>query len=321
MGYGHYSYEAHARATDARAARAAPELFLQRSCHPSMSPLQAVRESRDSAAHPNSVGVIFALDVSGSMGEVPRTLATETLPGFMRCVTGFLPDAQLLFAAVGNAYADASPLQIGQFESEDAKIDAWLERLHLEGGGGGLGESYDLAMLFAARMTRVDGSEKRRHRGYLFLTGDEPPFGTVGPEIVKQVLGLPLDAPLAIHDLITEVCHTWHLFFLIPDASRAAQYETGEVWRQLLGPRAVVLASPDDTAIAAALLIGVTEGHLSDAAALAMTARTHLAASPDMDARAERIAGAVTPYLQAFLSGPLAGPAVLPTRHVEGVKG
>ena len=323
MGYGLYSYEAHARATEARATTTAADLFRQAACHPSMTPMRAIRESRDSAAHPNSVGVIFALDVSGSMGIIPQGLATKTLPGFMRAVTGVLPDAQLLFAAVGNVYADASPFQIGQFESEDAAIDGWLARIHLEGSGGGLGESYDLAMFFASRMTRVDGWEKRQHRGYLFLTGDEPPFGSVGPDIIARVFGETIDAPIAIHDMITEVCRTWHTFFLVPDATRAAQYETGEVWRLLLGARAIVLSSPDDTAIAAALLIGITEGQLRDEAALLTAAGAQLTDLDPASAhiRATRIATAVTPYLGAFLSGTLGGPAILPVRNVEGVKG
>jgi hypothetical protein len=34
MGYGHYSYEAHARATEARAAAAPTDIFRQTACHP-----------------------------------------------------------------------------------------------------------------------------------------------------------------------------------------------------------------------------------------------------------------------------------------------
>lgn len=317
MGYGVYDYEAHVRATTARAAT--PDAsFRQGMCHPSMMPLGVLRESRDSAAHPASVGIVFALDVSGSMGEVPRRLATETLPAFMHSVTTTLPDAQVLFMAVGNAHTDRSALQIGQFESEDKLVDLWLERMHLEGGGGGLGESYDLAMLFAARCTRMDGLEKRGRKGYLFMTGDEPPFALLEPRTAAGWLGLPIPAPIAIHDLISEVTRSFHPFFIIPDFARAKQYETETIWRLLLRERAIVLATPDDVAVACALLVGITEGTLPDRPALERCLEDQLGRSGE--AR-DRVVAAVLPYQEALARGPIGPPAVLGSRKVDGFKG
>jgi len=317
MGYGPYDYEAHLQATQARAA--APEaVFAEVACHPAMRPLGALREARDSAAHPNSVGIIFALDVSGSMGEVPRELATKTLPAFMRSVTATLPDAQVLFMAVGNAYADRSPIQVGQFESEAPLMDLWLERTHLEGGGGGLGESYDLAMLFAARMTALDGWAKRQRKGYLFLTGDEPPFSALDPAIAADVLGLTLPEPIPIHDMISEVLRSFHVFFIIPDFARAKQYEVERIWSLLLRERTIVLATHEDVAVACALLIGITEGTLTDRAALERCLEGQLdRTGPARD----RVVQAVLPYLEAWAKGPLGPPAVLGSQHVSGVKG
>jgi hypothetical protein len=40
------------------------------------------RESRDSEAHPNTVSIAFALDVTGSMGKIPELLAKKELPTF-----------------------------------------------------------------------------------------------------------------------------------------------------------------------------------------------------------------------------------------------
>ncbi len=85
MGYGSYSYEAHQAMTQARQDLPQQQVFKQTSCHPQMNPKGVkFRESRDSAAHPNSLSVVFALDVSGSMGAIPNLLARKHLPSFMK---------------------------------------------------------------------------------------------------------------------------------------------------------------------------------------------------------------------------------------------
>jgi hypothetical protein len=83
MGYGNYSHAAHTALIADRAAKPGAEVFTQRSTHPLMNPRGLkMRESRDSADHPNSLGVVFALDVTGSMGDIPQILATRELPNF-----------------------------------------------------------------------------------------------------------------------------------------------------------------------------------------------------------------------------------------------
>src|SRR5262249_54903386 len=147
-------------------------LFKQQECHPLMSPKGVrLRESRDSQEHPHSLPIVFALDVTGSMGHIPRTLATEQLPHFMKLLTDCkVPDPQLLFMAVGDATSDRAPLQVGQFESTAELMDKWLTWMYLEGGGGGSGEeSYELALYFLAQHTETDSWVKRKKRAYLMM--------------------------------------------------------------------------------------------------------------------------------------------------------
>ena len=67
MGYGNYSYEAHQAITTQRSALPTEQVFSQRSCHPLMNPKGVkLRESRDSADHPNSMSIVFALDVNAA---------------------------------------------------------------------------------------------------------------------------------------------------------------------------------------------------------------------------------------------------------------
>lgn len=282
MGYGAYSHAAHIAMTQARRSKSSREVFSQTRCHDLMNPKGAgYRESRDSEAHPLSLGVVFALDVSGSMGEIPAHLATHTLPAFMKALLDAgVADSQVLFMAVGHAVSDSAPLQVGQFESSAALMDQWLTRMYLEGGGAGGNESYELAMYFGARHTKMDCWERRGRRGYFFITGDEPPNSHVSRLQVKALIGddLPNDIPIAA--VIEELQQTFEPFYLIPEPGRARGIE--REWRALLGDRVVVMASPDDTSHVAAALVALLE-----------------AAEPDLPAVIERLRGAGLPQQRA----------------------
>jgi hypothetical protein len=221
-----------------------------------------------------------------------------------------LPDPQVLFMAFGNAWADRSPLQVGQFESEASLMDRWLSAAHLEGGGGGLGESYDLAMFFAARHTAMDCLQKRGRKGYFFMTGDEVSFAFVNPGKVREVIGDTIEAEIPIHEMIMELQRSFHVFFLIPDPARAGIEGCGAMWRGHLHEACVVLETPEDTAVACALLIGVQEGTLRDAAAIA----AQLERLGRRGAARDRVVRVVTPFAEAIARGPLAPPDVLGVR-------
>jgi len=142
MGTGNYSQAAHEALLRGRTDIPIQQVFRQSQCHALMNPKGVrLRESRDSADHPQSIGIAFALDVTGSMGEIPRIMATQQLPIFMKILMDCkLPDPQLLFVAVGDAFSDRAPLQVGQFESTAELMDQWLTWSFLEGGGGGSGQ-------------------------------------------------------------------------------------------------------------------------------------------------------------------------------------
>jgi hypothetical protein len=112
----------------------------ERKIHEKMNPSGvAFRECRDSEQHPNTVPVIFALDVTGSMGHIPEMMIKDGLPTMMSKLISKVPDVSLLFMGVGDHECDSGPLQVAQFESGDEQLDMWLERLWLEKGGGGNG--------------------------------------------------------------------------------------------------------------------------------------------------------------------------------------
>jgi hypothetical protein len=276
MGYGNYSHAAHEALLASRSAKADHEVFIQRGCHTLMNPkgLKA-RESRDSDAHPNSVAIIFALDVTGSMGAIPTELARTELPVFMKVLTDCnVADPQIMFMAVGDVASDRAPLQVGQFESSAELMDQWLTWSFLEGGGGGnKSESYELAIYTATQHTDIDCWNKRKKKGYLFLTGDELPYPVVSRQHVDAILGDTLDVDVPIEEVISACSESFHIFFLIPDQARRRNCEAR--WRELLGDQVICMESHHDTCAVAASLVALTEKSVPNIDALADKLKAH----------------------------------------------
>ncbi len=269
MGGGLYDRAAHDAITTTRAELPREQVFRASEMNPLMDPKGVkYRESCDSAAHPNSNAIIFVVDETGSMQRIPEYLAKTGLPPLMGMLydAKLIEDPQLMLAAVGDAIhgngCERSPLQVGQFESEAALMDKWLTAIHLEGiGGGNGGESYDLALYFAARHTKIDCYEKRGKKGYLFISGDEPHLRQVDREAVLRRIGDDLPANIPIADIVAEASEKYHCFFLVPDKRRAGQCE--RYWRDVLGDNVVVQDTEVDTAAVTAVLVGLTEGTIA----------------------------------------------------------
>lgn len=276
MGYGNYSYSAHTALVAGRANQSRSEVFKQVQCHALMNPKGLkVRECRDSADHPETLGIMFALDVTGSMGNIPHLLAKEELPNLMKLLTDcHIADPQVMFMAVGDATSDNASLQVGQFEATAELMDQWLTWSYLEGGGGGSGhESYELAFYIAAQHTDTDNWAKRKKKGYFFMTGDEFPYPAVSRHQVEALIGEKLDEDIPIEEVIAAAAEMYHLFFLIPDEYRAKK--VGDRWRKLLGDHTICMESPKDTCSVAAAIVGLTEKRIADLGELAKVLNTN----------------------------------------------
>ncbi len=310
MGHGNYSHAAHAAIIADRSAASGTEVFTQRGCHPMMNPNGlTMREARDSADHPHSLGIVFALDVTGSMGDIPQILATRELPTFMSMLSSCgIADPQLLFMAIGDATSDDAPLQVGQFESTAELMDQWLTWSYLEGGGGGSGEeSYELAFYMVAQHTDLDCWVKRNKKGYLFITGDELPYPAVSHHQIGTLVGEKLDADIPIAEAIAAAAETYHVFFLIPDLKRRARCERR--WRELLGDHVICMEAPEDACAAAASIVAITEGAVPDLDALATVLRSNGMARERISA----VVRALRPY--ATLLDPSAAKSVASALH------
>ncbi|MFJ4851728.1 MULTISPECIES: hypothetical protein [unclassified Streptomyces] len=230
--------------------------------HPSLDPKGiGVRESRDSDEHPTSLAIAVLFDVTGSMRTVPQVLQTK-LPELFGLLLrkGYTEHPQILFGAIGDATCDRVPLQLGQFES-DNRMDDDLGNILLEGGGGGqMTESYELALYAMARHTALDCHEKRGRRGYLFLVGDELPYGKVKADEVYEVLGDDLPEDIPVTRIVAELRQKFDVYYILPaGSSYVGNAEVLGTWRKLLGQNVIELDDLDAVCETIALTVGLGE--------------------------------------------------------------
>jgi hypothetical protein len=220
-----------------------------------------LRESRDSAEHADSLPIAVLFDVTGSMGVVPRIVQRKLsrLHGLLRD-REYARDPQLLFGGIGDAESDRVPLQVGQFES-DNRMDEQLRSIFLEGGGSGQkSESYELAAYFMARHVVTDAWERRAHKGYLFVVGDEMNKSRVSARHVARVIGDEIGHDLDVRAVYRELQRRWHVFFVLPGGTH--YYDDEEIarhWRSLLGHNLLRLADPGAVCELIAAVVGVGE--------------------------------------------------------------
>jgi len=266
MGSGTWSTNVYDAAARYRAATGASAFAYSdggaTSTHDDLDPFGVtVRESRDSDEHPESLALAVLFDVTGSMGNVPRTLQSK-LPGLLGLLMrkGYVENPQILFGAVGDATCDRAPLQVGQFES-DNRMDDHLGRILLEGGGGGqMRESYELAMYFMARHTAMDCLDKRGRRGYLFMIGDELAYPKVKKREIAKIIGGEPAEDIALESLIAELKRKFDVYFIIPEgAYHSGDDRLPEFWRTHLGQNVIRLDDLDAVCETIALTVGLAE--------------------------------------------------------------
>ena len=254
MGGGSYSSTNRAVRSSALgyATKSEQEIFTSRSINSAMNPYGVgIRESRDSAEHPNSVAIVIGLDVTGSMGSVPHFLVREGIVTIMaNIIQAGVPDPQVLFLGIGDHECDRAPLQVGQFESSDALLDKWLTDIYLEGGGGGNdGESYLLAWYFAAKHTAIDCLEKRGQKGILFTIGDEPVLTEVPSRVLQKMMGEGQYENYTAAALLSAAQSMYHCFHIhIHETSTGSIQRTVDGWKQLLSDNLVVAKRKTDVA-------------------------------------------------------------------------
>ncbi len=225
------SYDASTRSIDT-SGLTVQDMYKSYKLNAALDPKDKMRECCDSEEHPNTVPVILALDVTGSMGRTAMEVASK-LNLIMTDLYGKVQDVEFMIMGIGDFYCDDAPLQVSQFES-DIRIAEQLDKVYFEAGGGGNGyESYTGAWAFAAEHTSLD-CWKRGKKGILITLGDEPLNPYIDKEAWESYVGKTnstLDTA-ELYDAVTAKYDVYHIH--ISDSS----YRTEQVqdsWIRVLG--------------------------------------------------------------------------------------
>lgn len=181
--------------------------------------------------------IIIMLDVTGSNIDFARVVY-DKMPMFYGQIEqkGYLKDFEICFCAVGDAYTDSYPLQIGSF-AKGIEIDSWLEKIVLEGcGGGQRKESYELAAYYLYKNTQFEvGSEP-----IIFFIGDEKPYPTVN-KLQAQKFGIEcVESNIEPFGLLREKVKNNVFMLLNKYCGERFENEITSCWQKLLAPEHVI---------------------------------------------------------------------------------
>ena len=223
----------------------AQELYKARRLSAVLDPKNVMRECRDSEEHPNTLPVILALDVTGSMGDSAVKVAQKLNEIMTELYND--PNAQdieFCIMGIGDLYCDSSPIQISQFES-DIRIAEQLDELYFEGGGGGNSyESYTAAWYMGVNHCDLD-CWKRGQKGIIITMGDELP----NPYLPKngrycglaEATGDKLQDDVLTEDLYQQVTEKFDVYHISIDDKESSyswnnrRNNLDEHWTELIG--------------------------------------------------------------------------------------
>lgn len=223
--------------------RVSGQVFEAKHLKEVLNPKGVIRECANSGEHPNTIPVILALDVTGSMGDACQETA-EALGTIMTKLYEKYKDIEFSVMGIGDFECDDAPLQVSQFES-DVRIAQRIDDIYMEHGGGGNGyESYTAAWYFGLHNTKLDAFDKQGRKGIIITMGDEPLNPDLPKERVKQVLGAKEIGELKTPKLYEEACRKFNIYHISIDAP-SSSYDWHEkdihaTWDPLLGERAKV---------------------------------------------------------------------------------
>lgn len=192
------------------------DVFKQTNLSSALNPYNIMRECCDTEEHPNTIPVILALDVTGSMGSASLEVA-KSLNVIMENLYKNIKDIEFCIMGIGDMAYDRCPVQMSQFES-DIRIAENVDAIyHEHGGGGNSYESYSLAWYMGLHHTSLD-CWKRNKKGIIITLGDEnlnPYIPVVGYKTtIERCMGDDVQGTIETKDLYEEASKKFDIYHI-----------------------------------------------------------------------------------------------------------
>lgn len=218
------------------------DFYRSRGLAEALNPYGVIRECCDSEEHPNTVPIIFALDVTGSMGESAKTCAGK-LDEIMGELYEEVSDVEFLMMGIGDLIFDRAPIQASQFES-DIRIFDQTKQIFFEGHGGpNAWESYTATWYFGLHNTKLD-CWNRGKKGIIITLGDEEINPTLDAKKLNKSLGCSEQADVDSASLYKEASEKFDIYHIsiLDSGSNNMTRRNGEVgerirnsWKKIIG--------------------------------------------------------------------------------------
>lgn len=206
------------RSYDTTTGRTTGQTFEARHIDPSLDPRGfKMRECCNSDEHPNTIPVILALDVTGSMGEA----CSETAAALGTIILDLYKhhqDIEICVMGIGDLAYDHAPIQMSQFES-DIRIAESLDKVYMEhGGGGNQFESYTAAWYMGLKRTKLDCYDQQGRKGVIITMGDEPLNPYLPVRQLNDAINGTEQADIETRQLYQEASKKFDIFHIAVDS-------------------------------------------------------------------------------------------------------
>lgn len=201
----------------------------------SKSVVAAAKYPLEQLATESTQPLVVAVDVTGSMADWPA-LIFEKLPLLYNEVVRYLPDVEISFAAIGDAYSDKHPVQVTAF-GKGVDLDAKVNSLYPEGGGGGgARESYELTAHYF--LTQCD-MQKAKKPIFIFA-GDEGFYESVAKDVLSRYFTGEQPASLDGMKAMRDLGKKFDTYILRKPYGSGYDNSIAQQWKNVLGDQKVM---------------------------------------------------------------------------------
>ncbi len=244
MGYGRYSAREFAeysisvgKVYSESSGRVSNQVFRAARLEKSLDPRNVMRECINDEEHPNTVPIILALDVTGSMGCACQETA-EALGLIMKDLLDSYKDTaynlEFCMMGIGDLDYDEAPIQMGQFES-DVRFAKDLDNIYMEHGGGGNDfESYTAAWYMGFYHTKLDAYDKQGRKGIIITMGDEPLNPYLPCRRLKAVSGDNVQDDVMTRQLYEDVINKFDVYHINVEHGLRFDKSVMNSWKKVL---------------------------------------------------------------------------------------